>query len=446
MCANPPHGHVFCVCLLTSWFVVGEIPFWETLPHDCHCDSIYSTTIIMSSTRLAISTRFHVLHGDLKTSKHFVVVYKPPGLICQGRDGELSVERLISRERRSSLFFPHQLDKDAQGLLVVCFNKTTCAALSQSIANRQWIKRYRIMAQLPACLPMVGHDERAMAAAPLPADQTWTGVRLCHLQSPLLPTSHSLLLTATSAAHSDTVPAGNIEPVLPAAAASFFHPHTPTATTTRPVLVLAPTPSTMSGSIGSLSDSGLKGPLGLSMAGTLRTLLVPRDHEYLDQRQRLLTAPSTRGPSRKAPGPTCPPQGCAQCQGSPSDLAPAPGSSFFSVFSWCCIGFYFESRLRGKRSFRPHCVVMNRVSFLSSMCRDTLCDHVNAYPQGHRLRFMPFCTANIQYQNLEHCLPLLQSPSLCPRHPPPLHPLLLHPLQRFHRLPHQPLPQPQALL
>lgn len=40
----------------------------------------------------------------------------------------------------------HELD--ASGLQVVAFNKSYCAALNESIAKREWVKKYRILTQV----------------------------------------------------------------------------------------------------------------------------------------------------------------------------------------------------------------------------------------------------------------------------------------------------------
>jgi hypothetical protein len=194
------------------------------------------------------------------------------GLVVQGKNqGELSVERLLMRARPKArqIYFPHQLDKDAQGLLVVAFSQRVCAALNKSIAERQWIKKYRIMVDLPRCIDM---SATASNISTSPASLS-SNHRSCWLQSPLLDAEQALF-------HSQS-----------AEGAAGVR-------------------------IGSLGAQGP--PIVMKSSGTLDTLLVPRTPQLLTARAR--ADQSTTG--------QCPPQGCSHCR---SDLKVSADSAVPSL-------------------------------------------------------------------------------------------------------------------
>ena len=153
---------------------------------------------------MSINSRLAVIHASTQKTSQFAVIYKPPGLVLSSHSpSALSLERILASNRpkmhqqftRTSLtihstdqqdgnkqnmlsssmgttlslpfpvkavFFPHQLDRDAQGLLCVGFQKLVTRELCESIKLRKWRKKYKIIAEVDGklCDSMKAMGER----------------------------------------------------------------------------------------------------------------------------------------------------------------------------------------------------------------------------------------------------------------------------------------------
>eukprot|EP01133_Synstelium_polycarpum_P018071 gene18071-21591_t len=110
------------------------------------------------------SSNIPLAYGSWKLDSRFVVVDKPAGIPVQ--DPSETVDTVEHRIRanlaatankeaaKCRLYFPHRIDKFTTGLLVVAFDQPTASALGRAIQNREWMKRYRVVTEVPACLVM----------------------------------------------------------------------------------------------------------------------------------------------------------------------------------------------------------------------------------------------------------------------------------------------------
>lgn len=70
--------------------------------------------------------------------------YKPYGVLSQGSKwgDHCAITRLIELSTHRKVYLVHRLDRATSGLMVVAYNKTTCASLANLFANREITKRY----------------------------------------------------------------------------------------------------------------------------------------------------------------------------------------------------------------------------------------------------------------------------------------------------------------
>eukprot|EP00299_Pterocystis_sp_00344_P011310 c5248_g1_i1.p1 GENE.c5248_g1_i1~~c5248_g1_i1.p1 ORF type:complete len:400 (-),score=73.32 c5248_g1_i1:17-1216(-) len=110
----------------------------------------------------------------------FVIINKPAGLTCQTSDLESdSVEtRIINAfNGRRKPFFPHRLDKDTQGLLLLTFNSTLTGRVAGYHAQKKesWLKQYRVLTDIPSNVlnkPLEGpRYQRTLASGPAPVER-----------------------------------------------------------------------------------------------------------------------------------------------------------------------------------------------------------------------------------------------------------------------------------
>ncbi len=84
----------------------------------------------------------------VEKNKDYVIIYKPAGIPSQSDPGgdadamTLCADMLREGGERDSLFLIHRLDRVVGGLMVFARNKTSAAALSAIVADRQLTKEY----------------------------------------------------------------------------------------------------------------------------------------------------------------------------------------------------------------------------------------------------------------------------------------------------------------
>ncbi|EGG16041.1 hypothetical protein DFA_09713 [Cavenderia fasciculata] len=156
-------------------------------------ESSFSVTERITSTSTASSKRvgwdtkkddnkmLDLVYGQWDLNSRFVVIDKPSAIPIQDPDNrkdtvESRIKRLLLQNMNMNknnnnnvsagagagaaagqdikLYFPHRIDKFTRGLLVVAFDQVTASQLGRAIQNKEWIKKYRVMCEIPPCLVM----------------------------------------------------------------------------------------------------------------------------------------------------------------------------------------------------------------------------------------------------------------------------------------------------
>ena len=99
-----------------------------------------------------------VLYGSFHPTSTFAILYKPPNLSVSSLPPNDSVERRLREgwagvAGRRRVWFPHRLDKHTEGVMVVVFDGLLNARMGREIAGKRWVKRYRLVGELPHSVP-----------------------------------------------------------------------------------------------------------------------------------------------------------------------------------------------------------------------------------------------------------------------------------------------------